>query len=259
MPKKLGRPSPATFIACIALFFAVAGGSAIALKGRNTVDSGDIKNKQVKTSDLANNAVTTRKIKGNAVRTSDIQNGQVRTGDIQPLESLHVVGTAGEPAFGNGGEGDCIWSATSSSPLPYRFGPPGFYKDALGYVHLTGVAFAVNGPGGDAVCGGAGPGEGIEDAIAFILPAGYRQTSDKLVATGTLGALIAGSTPLIAGSDVIPAGGVADISSSGAILLDGITLEPVGQAGGLPRRGDSAGSGASGGGLLPKDLAHLFG
>ena len=55
----LRRPSPTTVIACLALFFAVAGGSAIALKGRNSVDSGDIKPKAVKTSDIANNAVTT--------------------------------------------------------------------------------------------------------------------------------------------------------------------------------------------------------
>ena len=98
MLKKLGRPSPAIVIACLALFFAVAGGSAIALQGSNTVDSGDIKPKAVKTSDIANNAVTTKKIKNNHVRAADIQNnavgtgeirnGQVRNGDIVPAEAL---------------------------------------------------------------------------------------------------------------------------------------------------------------------------
>ena len=157
MLKKLGSPSPATVIACLALFFAIAGGSAIALNGKNAVDSGDIKPKAVKTSDIANNAVTTKKIKNNHVRAADIQNnavgtgeirnGQVATGDIAPAEAHRLIGAAGQPAFSNGGEGDCIWSATSTSPLPYRFTPPGFYKDALGYIHLTGVVFSVDGPG----------------------------------------------------------------------------------------------------------------
>ena len=118
MFKKLGRPSPATVIACLALFFAVAGGSAIALPGRNSVDSGDIKPKAVKTSDIANNAVTTKKIKNNHVRAADIQNnavgtgeirdGQVRTGDLAAQEAFHLVGQPGEPAFSNGVEGDCL-------------------------------------------------------------------------------------------------------------------------------------------------------
>src|ERR671916_3119764 len=101
MPGSSRRPSPATVIACLALFFAL-GGSAIALQGRNSVNSGDIKPKAVKTSDIANNAVTTRKIKNNHVRAADIQNnavgtgeirnGQVRTGDIAPAENIHLVG-----------------------------------------------------------------------------------------------------------------------------------------------------------------------
>src|ERR671917_146835 len=152
MSKRIkGRPSPTTVIACLALFFAIAGGSAIALQGRNSVDSGDLKRNAVKTSDIANNAVTTRKIRNNHVRTGDIRNGQVRPADIAPAENVHLVGTAGNAPFGNGGEGDCIWSATPPSPLPYRLGAPGYYKDSLGFVHLTGVVFAQDGPGGDAV------------------------------------------------------------------------------------------------------------
>src|SRR6187455_2148954 len=99
MPDRFRRTNPSTVIACLALFFAVAGGSAIALKGKNTVDSGDIKKGQVKTSDLANNAVTTKKIK----------NGQVRPADLAADEAFHKVGTPGNPSFGNGGEGDCLW------------------------------------------------------------------------------------------------------------------------------------------------------
>ena len=111
------RPSPTTVIACLALFFAVAGGSAIALQGRNSVDSGDIKRLAVKVSDIANNAVTTRKIRKNHVRASDVQNdaigtgelrdGQVRVADLAPAEPMRLLGAVGQPSFGNGGQEDC--------------------------------------------------------------------------------------------------------------------------------------------------------
>jgi hypothetical protein len=48
---KVGKPSPGLVVACVALIVALAG-TALALPGRNTVDSGDIKNGQVKPADL---------------------------------------------------------------------------------------------------------------------------------------------------------------------------------------------------------------
>ena len=263
MPKKLGRPSPATVIACLALFFAVAGGSAMALQGRNSVDSGDIKKGAVKTSDIANNAVTTKKIKNNHVRAADIQNnavgtgeirnGQVQTADIAPAESLRLVGAAGQPTLGNGGEGDCIWSTTPSFPLPYRFNPPGFFKDVLGNIHLTGILFPADGPGGDTNCGG-GAGETSEDSVAFILPEGYRPTNDILAAGGGAGTIIVGSTPLvIPPSDSYPAGAVTSISPGSPVLLDGVVFEPAGTPGGVARRDTSSARGGS-----VESLSELF-
>ena len=167
-------PRPSTVIACLALFFAVAGGSAIALQGRNSVDSGDIKRNAVKNSDIANNAVTTRKIRNNHVRTGDIQNGQVQPADLAATDPVHKVGAPGEPAFNTGGEGDCIWSNPPGGTLgDVRPNPVGFWKDAFGTVHLIGIALATDGPGGDAMCGGAGE-EVNEDAAVFVLPEGYR-------------------------------------------------------------------------------------
>ena len=250
------RPSPTTVIACLALFFAVAGGSAIALNGRNTVDSGDIKRKAVKTSDLANNAVTTRKIKANAVRSGDIRNGQVGRADLAPAEPLHAL-TAGE--LGNGGEGDCIWSFSNPAfPFPFRPSPPGYYKDALGYVHLTGLLFPVDGPGGDATCGGAG-GEVSEDSVAFILPEGYRPTNDVLGGAAGGGAIVIGATPLSDPPQAWPAGAVASFSGGPAILLDNVVFEPAGVSGGVPRRAPSRSARASAGGGSAESLAELFG
>jgi hypothetical protein len=53
----------ANVASALALFLAIGGGTtAIALRGKNTVDSGDIKNKAVKTRDLADNAATGAKV-----------------------------------------------------------------------------------------------------------------------------------------------------------------------------------------------------
>jgi hypothetical protein len=61
-------PSPALLVGMIALVAALAG-TAIALPGRNTVNSGDIKPGQVKTSDLRNNAATGEKVKESTLGT----------------------------------------------------------------------------------------------------------------------------------------------------------------------------------------------
>ena len=53
-------------IAFIALLAALSG-TAVALPGTNRVDSGDIKNKQVKGKDLANNGVTGKKVKNSSL------------------------------------------------------------------------------------------------------------------------------------------------------------------------------------------------
>jgi flagellar hook-associated protein FlgK len=76
------RPSPAMAVAFIALLAALSG-TATALQGKNTVDSGDIKNGKVKAKDIANGAVTGKKIKKNAVTGSKVKNGSLTGTDIQ--------------------------------------------------------------------------------------------------------------------------------------------------------------------------------
>jgi hypothetical protein len=70
------RPSPAMAVAFIALLAALSG-TAVALPGKNTVDSGDIKKGAVKTPDVAKNAVTAPKIRNGAVTRPKIRNGAV--------------------------------------------------------------------------------------------------------------------------------------------------------------------------------------
>jgi hypothetical protein len=72
---------------------------------------------------------------------------------ITQSEAFHIVGTAGEPAFQNG------WHNFGGS-----FSKGGFFKDALGIVHLK----------GNLTGGGSG-------TTAFTLPEGYRPTEDLVM------------------------------------------------------------------------------
>jgi hypothetical protein len=76
------RPSPAMAVAFAALLAALSG-TAVALPGKNTVDSGDIKNGVVKSEDIKNGGVASKDIKNGGVATKDIKNGGVATKDIK--------------------------------------------------------------------------------------------------------------------------------------------------------------------------------
>lgn len=68
-------------VAFVALLAALSG-TAIALPGKNTVDSGDIKKGAVKRADIARNAVTGVKIKNGAVGSRDARNNSLTGNDI---------------------------------------------------------------------------------------------------------------------------------------------------------------------------------
>jgi hypothetical protein len=76
VPFRRGRPSPAMAVAFVALLAALSG-TAVALPGRNTVDSGDLKRGAVKNSDIAQRAVTGSKIRNGAITASKIRNGTI--------------------------------------------------------------------------------------------------------------------------------------------------------------------------------------
>jgi hypothetical protein len=69
-------------IAFVALLAALSG-SATALQGTNTVDSGDIKNGQVKNKDIGKNAVTGKKVKDGSIASADVKNGSLTGTDIK--------------------------------------------------------------------------------------------------------------------------------------------------------------------------------
>jgi len=68
-------------VAFVALLAALSG-TAVALPGKNTVDSADIKNKQVKNKDLANNAVAAKKVKNSSLTGADIKDDSLTGSDV---------------------------------------------------------------------------------------------------------------------------------------------------------------------------------
>jgi hypothetical protein len=102
MRRLAGRhPSPAMVLAFIALLAALSG-TAIALPGKNTVDSGDLKPNavksgdigrgQVKNSDIGRNAVNGAKIRNNAITGADIRESSL--GQVPSANSANSANTA---------------------------------------------------------------------------------------------------------------------------------------------------------------------
>jgi hypothetical protein len=250
------KPSPAMLVAFIALLAALSG-SAIALPGKNTVDSGDIKNNVVGSKDLRNNGVTTKDVKNNILRSNDVRNNTLTGNDINEgtlaqvpsantansantattantantanniaaPEAFHEVGAPGEPAFQNG-------CTKLPSAIPgVEAENPGFYKDREGVVHLKGVFDN---------CDPMGNG------IVFNLPPGYRPANNRLIAltafcnsgceitdsagdthnqaSGLLGILGAGTGAALPGG--VPDGAV--VATGDSMSLDGLTFRAGG-------------------------------
>jgi hypothetical protein len=184
------KPSPAMLVAFIALLAALSG-SAIALPGKNTVDSGDIKNNVIRSKDIRNGQVATKDVKNNNLRSVDIRNNTVTGNDVNEgslgqvpsantansansantantantanniaaPEGFHQVGAPGEPPFLNG----CTAHTLATPGVEIE--SPGFYKDREGRVHLKGVY----------ACPTA-------STVAFQLPPGYRPANNRILA-----------------------------------------------------------------------------
>jgi hypothetical protein len=82
---RLRKPSPATVIACIALFVALGGTSVAAVTlAKNSVLSKHIKNGQVKTADLGASAVNSAKVGDGSLLAQDFAAGQLAAGPAGP-------------------------------------------------------------------------------------------------------------------------------------------------------------------------------
>src|SRR6266516_2232529 len=84
--------------------FVVLGGTAIALPGKNRIDSGDIKQGQVRTLDLHRGAVTKAKLHRNSVVSSRVRADSLTGDDID--ESTLKLPPLGEGVVGQREEAD---------------------------------------------------------------------------------------------------------------------------------------------------------
>jgi hypothetical protein len=234
------RIGSAHVIATIALFFAIAGGSAIALKGKNSVDSGDLKKNAVHTSDIQKNAVTSAKIKDGTVGSADVKDESVGEADLQDPEPVHLVGTPGQPAFANGGENDCIWSAVAEALPGVPTYPVGFFRGSDGMVYLTGVVQRQAGPGGDMAC------NDFADLTVYTLPPGYRPDQTIFLSGNYNGAastvfLVIGkngaTTIPPASPHQIPPGTILYAGAPDNFGFDGIVFRGEGSGSGVARHG----------------------
>jgi hypothetical protein len=85
------RPTPALILAFIALVAALSG-TAVALPGKNTIDSGDIKKGQVKNSDIGKNAITGSKVKNNSLKGADVLESSL--GQVPSAASANTASNA---------------------------------------------------------------------------------------------------------------------------------------------------------------------
>lgn len=153
----------ANVVATLALFIAIGGASAFAANqlAKNSVGSKQLKKNAVTTAKIKNGAVTGAKINVASLGTvpnashaasattagnAEQLGGTAATGFAKTqLESLHLIGAAGQPPFLGGCTGTGF------------FQKPAFYRDPFGVVHLLGDIQSCT-----------------EAANIFVLPAGFR-------------------------------------------------------------------------------------
>lgn len=175
----------------------------------------------INTAKLADGAVNSAKLADGSVNSAKIADGQVGAADLTDPEPFRNVGASGQPPFGNGGEGDCIWSNATAIP---GLNPTSFYKDPMGIVHLAGIAQAVDGPGGDGAC------DDTEDAFVYTLPPGYRPANIEIQGVSGGEVLIIGDQGITVGAQTIPPGTVAAAGGTQIAAMDGVTFRPAGPA-----------------------------
>jgi hypothetical protein len=104
---RINWPSPAMAVAFIALLAALSG-TAVALPGKNTVDSGDIRK----------NAVNSKKVKDRSLLARDFKGGQLPSGTTGPSGPAGPPGPPGMPGA-KGDQGEPGASGAAGSAVAY--------------------------------------------------------------------------------------------------------------------------------------------
>jgi hypothetical protein len=118
----LGKHFRSNVVGYIALFCFAITGTAEALPGLNSVDSADIKNRQVKRKDLAHNSVGSQNVIDGSLTNADLAAGILAgiTGPVGPKGDPGAVGPRGpEGAQGTDLEGADLSGGGISIPTGY--------------------------------------------------------------------------------------------------------------------------------------------
>jgi hypothetical protein len=162
---KLRRPSPALLISCLALFISLGGVSYGVATG--FIDSREVKNNTLRTQDLRNNDVRGKDIRNSTIGGRDVAFNTLTGADINESRLTKVPdadkldGLDSAAFVAAGGTPRTLLTLSTGTTAAAGEAPPSFEIDALGYVHLSGVAT-----------------KGAVDQIAE-LPAGARPASDR--------------------------------------------------------------------------------
>jgi hypothetical protein len=95
------RPSPATVIACIALFVSLGGVGYAAATG--SIDSRELKNNSIRSKDIRNGNVTSTDVKNSSVRGGDVRNNSLTGSDVNEGSLGKVPSAAAADAATNAG------------------------------------------------------------------------------------------------------------------------------------------------------------
>jgi hypothetical protein len=107
-------------VAFVALLAALSG-SAIALPGTNSVDSGDIKNNSVQSKDVRNNNLRSGDVRNNTLKSADVRNNSLTGADINESALGKVPSAAQADSATNANNAANAASAAEAAPLKHWF------------------------------------------------------------------------------------------------------------------------------------------
>lgn len=192
-----GRPSPAMAVAFIALLAALSG-TAVALPGRNTVDSGDIKRGAVKRSDIGRNAVNAGKVSNGSLRGADVRNDSLTGADLDESTLGQV------PSANTANSANTATTATNADNAGALGGTPaGSYSPSAAGVTTI---FMVDGANLE---NGVGPLPTFDSNVAgtdtFTFPYNVNDGTHNLLVTGGGAGATGGTVPCIHSADPVDA------------------------------------------------------
>jgi hypothetical protein len=111
MNRRAARPSPSFVISCVALFVALSA-AAVALPGRNSVNSGDVRNEALKSQDVRNQTLTAADIADGSLGSAEIADASLGSAEIAD----GAIGSA-KVADGSLGSGEIADDAIGSAKV----------------------------------------------------------------------------------------------------------------------------------------------